>query len=38
VSIDIFGCYGISGVWGGIAAGIFATTDSGNTVDGLFYG
>lgn len=38
VTIDVFGCYGISGVWGGIAAGLFATTDSGNTVNGLFYG
>ena len=37
-TLDVFGCHGIAAVWGGIATGAFATTDSGNTVDGLFYG
>ena len=37
-TLDVFGCHGISGVWGGIAAGVFATGDSGNNVNGLFYG
>jgi len=37
-TLDVFACHGISGGWGSIAAGIFATTDSGNTVNGLFYG
>lgn len=34
----MFGCHGISAIWGGIAAGAFATTDSTNTFNGLFYG
>ena len=37
-SLDVFGCHGICGAWGGIAAGIFATTDSGTPYEGLFYG
>jgi Amt family ammonium transporter len=28
--LDIFGCHGIGGAWGGIAVGLFATTDSGS--------
>ena len=28
----------MSAVWGGIAAGFFATTDSSNTFTGVFYG
>ena len=34
----MFGCHGISAMWGGIAAGCFATPDSGNIFTGLFYG
>jgi Amt family ammonium transporter len=34
----VFGCHGISAVWGGIATGLFANPDSGNTYTGLFYG
>lgn len=37
-SIDVFGCYGICGAWGGIAVGLFATTESGSVHKGLFYG
>jgi Amt family ammonium transporter len=37
-TLDVFGCHGVSAVWGGIAAGAFATGDSGNSVNGLFYG
>lgn len=36
-SLDVFACHGISGVWGSIATGLFATTLV-NDVDGLFYG
>lgn len=36
-TLDVFGCHGIAAVWGGIATGAFATTDSGNTINGLFY-
>jgi len=36
-SLDVFACHGISGVWGSIATGLFATTMV-NNVDGLFYG
>lgn len=37
-TLDVFGCHGISAIWGGIATGLFATPDSGNTYSGLFYG
>lgn len=37
-SLDVFGCHGISGAWGSIAAGLFATPDSGSDFSGLFYG
>jgi len=37
-SLDIFGCHGIGGAWGGIAVGLFATVDSGSQYSGLFYG
>jgi Amt family ammonium transporter len=37
-TLDVFGCHGISAIWGGIATGLFATPDSGNTASGLFYG
>jgi Amt family ammonium transporter len=36
-SLDVFACHGISGVWGSIATGLFATTMV-NNVDGLFFG
>jgi ammonium transporter, Amt family len=36
-TLDVFGCHGISAIWGGIATGLFATTDSGNTYNGAFY-
>ncbi|MFZ7137939.1 MAG: ammonium transporter [archaeon] len=36
-SLDVFACHGISGVWGSIATGLFATATV-NGVDGLFYG
>jgi Amt family ammonium transporter len=36
-SLDVFACHGISGIWGSIAAGLFATTMV-NNVNGLFYG
>ena len=36
-SLDVFACHGISGIWGSIATGLFATTMI-NNVNGLFYG
>jgi Amt family ammonium transporter len=36
-SLDVFACHGISGVWGSIAAGLFATTMI-NNVNGFLYG
>jgi Amt family ammonium transporter len=36
-SLDVFACHGISGIWGSIATGLFATTLI-NNVNGLFYG
>ena len=36
-SLDVFACHGISGVWGSIATGLFATTMI-NNVNGLFNG
>jgi Amt family ammonium transporter len=36
-TLDVFACHGISGVWGSIATGLFATAMI-NGVDGLFYG
>lgn len=37
-TLDVFGCHGISAIWGGIATGLFATTDSSNVNTGAFYG
>ncbi|MGW8114246.1 ammonium transporter [Caproicibacterium sp. NSD3] len=40
-SLDVFGCHGIGGIWGGIATGLFATRGVTNLVgnyDGLIYG
>jgi len=34
----VFGCHGVSAVWGGIGTGCFASEDSGLNVTGLFYG
>jgi Amt family ammonium transporter len=36
-TLDVFACHGISGVWGSIATGLFATAMI-NGIDGLFYG
>jgi Amt family ammonium transporter len=36
-TLDVFACHGISGIWGSIATGLFATTMI-NSVNGLFYG
>jgi Amt family ammonium transporter len=36
-TLDVFACHGISGVWGSIATGLFATAMI-NGVDGLLYG
>jgi Amt family ammonium transporter len=36
-TLDVFACHGVSGVWGSIATGLFATALV-NGVDGLFYG
>lgn len=38
-SLDVFGVHGISGIWGALATGLWATSMvPGNGVDGLFYG
>lgn len=38
-TLDAFGCHGITGIWGAIATGIFATTIvNENGSNGLFYG
>ncbi len=36
-SLDVFACHGVSGIWGSIATGLFATTMV-NNVNGLLYG
>jgi Amt family ammonium transporter len=36
-SLDVFACHGISGIWGSLATGLFATAMI-NNVNGLFYG
>ena len=38
-SLDVFACHGVSGVWGALATGLFATTaiNAGGS-NGLFYG
>lgn len=36
-SLDVFACHGMSGVWGSIATGLFATVMV-NDVNGFFYG
>ncbi|OQB15617.1 MAG: Ammonium transporter NrgA [Firmicutes bacterium ADurb.Bin193] len=39
-SLDVFGCHGIGGIWGGIATGLFAdkTINSAAAWNGLFLG
>ncbi|HGE70842.1 TPA: ammonium transporter [Candidatus Poribacteria bacterium] len=38
-SLDVFACHGISGIWGSLATGMFATiTINSGGVNGLFYG
>ena len=38
-ALDVFGVHGIAGIWGAIAAGIFATsTVPGNDTNGLLHG
>lgn len=38
-SLDVFGVHGIAGIWGAIAAGLFATNIvPGNDTNGLFNG
>ncbi|MCR6462784.1 ammonium transporter [Bacillus paranthracis] len=38
-TLDAFGCHGIGGTWGGIATGLFATTNvNSDGANGLFYG
>lgn len=38
-SLDVFACHGVSGIWGSLATGLFATvTINSGGVDGLFYG
>lgn len=38
-SLDVFACHGISGIWGALATGLFATLAVNSAgADGLFYG
>ena len=38
-SLDVFGVHGVAGIWGALAAGLFATAAvPGNDANGLFYG
>jgi Amt family ammonium transporter len=38
-SLDVFGVHGVGGIWGALAAGLFATSAvPGNDTNGLFYG
>ncbi len=39
-ALDVFGCHGVGGIWGGIATGIFtkASINPGAQWDGLIYG
>ncbi|MFC1541119.1 ammonium transporter [Candidatus Latescibacterota bacterium] len=38
-SLDVFGVHGMAGIWGSIAAGLWATSAvPGNDINGLFYG
>lgn len=38
-ALDVFGCHGIGGIWGGIATGLFASKAvNASGANGLFYG
>lgn len=39
-ALDVFGCHGIGGIWGGIATGLFAQTSINSAApwNGLFFG
>jgi len=39
-SLDVFGCHGIGGIWGGIATGLFASSSVNPAVtnEGVFFG
>ncbi|MEK7398641.1 MAG: ammonium transporter [Candidatus Poribacteria bacterium] len=38
-SLDVFACHGVSGIWGSLATGLFATVSINSTgPNGLFYG
>ena len=38
-SLDVFGVHGVAGIWGAIAAGLWATSAvPGNDTNGVFYG
>jgi Amt family ammonium transporter len=39
-ALDVFGCHGIGGIWGGIATGLFTQTSINSTAkwNGLFFG
>jgi Amt family ammonium transporter len=38
-ALDVFACHGVSGIWGSIATGLFATTAVNSAgANGLFYG
>ena len=42
-TLDVFGCHGISGIWGGIATGLFASDEvnpnsNGINHNGAFFG
>ncbi|MDP2749795.1 MAG: ammonium transporter [Nanoarchaeota archaeon] len=38
-SLDVFACHGVSGIWGALATGLFATVAVNSAgVNGLFYG
>lgn len=36
-TLDVFACHGVSGIWGSIATGLFASSEI-NGVNGLFFG
>jgi Amt family ammonium transporter len=39
-ALDVFGCHGVGGIWGGIATGLFTQTSINSTAkwNGLFFG
>jgi Amt family ammonium transporter len=36
-TLDVFACHGVSGIWGSIATGLFASAEI-NGINGLFFG